>query len=67
MKTLSPMQNISLLINSATTQEGLDEIEKIYPKAFDHEGGLKWCLSNARKTIRHIETIKYHCRTHLQN
>ena len=67
MKALSPMQNLSLLINKAKTQEELDRIEKQYPKAFDHEGGLKWCLANARNTVRHIETIRYYCQTYAKN
>jgi len=60
-------KNLSYEINKARSMSELDAIERDYPSAFDHPGGLRLCLEMARKTLRHIETLRNTCKFYNQN
>lgn len=72
MKTL-PLKNLELTkelryqIQMCRTQEELDRIVRRNKSSIHEHSYLSFIVENTRRVIRHIETIKYHCQTHLQN
>lgn len=67
MNNLELTRDLRYQIQMCKSQSELDTVIKHNRRAIHEHSYMKFVVENTRRVIRHIETIKYHCQTHLQN